>query len=64
MTVRDQDDGKRKARRRHKGKAHTTGRKAYEIAVAADNLWIEIFAGEHSFAGNPAFSFFDKFLKE
>jgi len=44
-------------------KAHTTVKKAYEIAGAEEKLWIEVFAGEHSFAGNLAFSFFDKFLK-
>jgi len=29
----------------------------------SENLWIEVFEGEHSFSGKKAFKFFDKFLK-
>jgi len=35
----------------------------YEAAGASDKLEIDIFPGEHAFAGNKAFSFFDKYLK-
>ncbi len=43
-------------------KAHETIRKAYEVSGHPENLWIEIFPGEHSFSGREAFSFFKKFL--
>jgi len=43
-------------------KAHETIRKAYEVSGHEENLWIEIFPGEHSFSGRKAFSFFKKFL--
>ncbi|MEM0076424.1 MAG: alpha/beta hydrolase family protein [Thermoproteota archaeon] len=43
-------------------KAHETIKKAYEISGASENLWIEVFPGEHSFSGKLAFSFFKKFL--
>ncbi|MCD6232739.1 acetylxylan esterase [Candidatus Aerophobetes bacterium] len=44
-------------------KAHQHLKKIYESAGALDKLEFEIFMGEHSFAGNKAFSFFDKYLK-
>ena len=43
-------------------KAHKTVKKAYQIAEAENNLWIEIFPGEHSFSGRKAFQFFKKHL--
>lgn len=45
-------------------KAHEVIKKAYEVAGAPDNLWIEVFPGEHSFSGKMAFSFFKKYLKD
>ncbi|MCM8810411.1 MAG: alpha/beta hydrolase family protein [Candidatus Omnitrophica bacterium] len=45
-------------------KAHEKVIKAYKIANASENLWIEIFAGEHAFSGNLAFKFFNKFLNK
>ncbi len=39
-------------------------KKIYETAGAEDKLEFDVFLGEHSFAGNKAFSFFDKYLKE
>jgi len=43
-------------------KAHETVRKAYEVSGYPENLWIEVFPGEHSFSGRKAFNFFKKFL--
>jgi len=43
--------------------AHTVLRRAYEVAGEPENLWIEVFPGEHSFSGRTAFSFFKKYLK-
>jgi len=43
--------------------AHKHLRSIYEAAGAKDKLEFDIFPGEHSFAGNKAFSFFDKYLK-
>ncbi len=45
-------------------KSHQKIKKAYEVAEVSENLWIEVFPGEHSFSGNLAFKFFDKYLKE
>lgn len=45
-------------------KVHETVRKAYRAAGASQNLWIEVFEGEHSFSGRRAFQFFDTFLKK
>ncbi len=44
-------------------KAHRQLRRIYEAAEAEDKLEFDLFLGEHSFAGNKAFSFFDKYLK-
>jgi dienelactone hydrolase len=44
-------------------KAHNVIKRAYEVAGEPENLWIEIFPGEHSFSGRMAFSFFKKYLK-
>ena len=44
-------------------KAHKQLKRIYEAAEAEDKLEFDIFLGEHSFAGNKAFSFFDKHLK-
>lgn len=43
-------------------KAHQIVKKAYQIAEAENNLWIEIFPGAHSFSGRKAFEFFKKYL--
>jgi len=43
-------------------KAHNTIRKAYEVSGHPENLWIEVFPGEHRFSGRKAFDFFRKFL--
>jgi len=43
--------------------AHEKIKKAYRASGKEDNLQIEIFPGEHSFAAGKAFAFFDKFLK-
>ncbi|HPP66488.1 MAG TPA: alpha/beta hydrolase family protein [bacterium] len=43
--------------------AHEKIKKAYIASGKKDNLWIEIFAGEHSFAAGMAFKFFEKYLK-
>jgi len=43
-------------------KAHKKVKKAYESAKVSDNLWIEVFPGEHAFSGRKAFDFFNKFL--
>ena len=42
--------------------AHQIVKKAYNAAGVEDNLWIEIFPGEHSFSGEKAFEFFQKHL--
>ncbi|MEM2921182.1 MAG: alpha/beta hydrolase family protein [Candidatus Bathyarchaeia archaeon] len=44
-------------------KAHDVIKRAYEVAGEPDNLWIDVFPGEHSFSGKMAFSFFEKYLK-
>lgn len=44
-------------------KAHETIRSAYEVSGNPENLWIEVFPGEHSFSGRKAFSFFKRFLE-
>lgn len=44
-------------------KAHEVIRKAYEVAGAPENLWIDVFPGEHGFSGRMAFRFFEKYLK-
>lgn len=38
--------------------------KIYKAAGAEGNLEFDIFLGEHSFSGNKAFSFFDKYLTD
>jgi dienelactone hydrolase len=43
-------------------KAHNILKKAYKAAGAEENLWIEVFPGEHSFSGRKAFEFFRKHL--
>ncbi len=43
--------------------AHRKTKMAYEASGKPENLWVEVFPGEHSFAANKAFEFFDKFLK-
>ena len=42
--------------------AHDIVKGIYEAADAPDNLEIDIFPGEHAFAGKVAFEFFDKHL--
>jgi dienelactone hydrolase len=42
--------------------AHETIKKAYQVSGCPENLWIEVFPGEHAFSGRKAFSFFRKFL--
>ncbi len=42
--------------------AHKTVRRAYEVSGFPENLWIEVFPGEHGFSGRRAFSFFKQFL--
>lgn len=37
-------------------------RKIYRAAGREENLWADIFPGPHSFAGNKAFEFFQKYL--
>ena len=44
-------------------KAHEHLKRIYEAAGAGDKLEFDIFLGEHSFSGEKAFSFFDKYLK-
>ncbi len=44
-------------------KAHEKAKMAYKAAGKEENLWIEIFPGEHSFAACKAFEFFDRYLK-
>ena len=43
-------------------KAHEKIRRAYEVSGCPQNLWIDVFPGEHSFSGRKAFAFFKKFL--
>ncbi len=43
-------------------KANEHLKRIYEMAGAEDKLEFDIFLGEHSFAGNKAFPFFDKYL--
>ncbi|OQB75182.1 MAG: Abhydrolase family protein [candidate division TA06 bacterium ADurb.Bin131] len=43
--------------------AHEKIKKAYKASGKDENLWIEIFPGEHSFAAGKAFEFFDRHLK-
>lgn len=43
--------------------AHEKVRTVYRTAGVEDRLWIEIFPGEHRFAGGKAFEFFDRHLK-
>ena len=43
-------------------KAHETVRKAYDMSGHPENLWIEVFPGEHGFSGRKAFDFFKRFL--
>lgn len=38
-------------------------KKIYEVAGAPQNYEVDLFDGEHQFAGNKAFSFFEKYLK-
>jgi cephalosporin-C deacetylase-like acetyl esterase len=45
-------------------KAHETVRRAYEVSGHPENLWIEVFPGEHGFSGRKAFDFFKKFLMQ
>ena len=35
----------------------------YAAAGASDRLQLDLFEGEHQFAGNKAFGFFDRYLK-
>jgi len=44
-------------------KAHEKIKNVYKVARVENNLWIEIFPGEHSFSGRKAFEFFGKYLK-
>ena len=44
-------------------KAHQHLKRIYQAAGSSDRLEFDIFMGEHSFAGNRAFPFFDKYLK-
>ncbi|MCS7113322.1 MAG: alpha/beta hydrolase family protein [Nitrososphaerota archaeon] len=43
-------------------KAHETIRRAYEVSGHPENLWIEVFPGEHSWSGRKSIQFFRKFL--
>jgi len=43
-------------------KAHATAKRAYEVSGKPENIWLEVFQGEHSFSGKMAFDFFKKFL--
>lgn len=43
--------------------AHKKIKKAYRASEKEENLWIEVFPGEHSFAAGKAFDFFDRYLK-
>jgi len=43
-------------------KAHETVKRAYEVIGKPENLWVEVFPGEHGFSGRMAFDFFNKFL--
>lgn len=44
--------------------AHKKVKRVYRAAGVEKDLWIEIFPGEHSFSGNFAFKFFNKYLKD
>ena len=37
-------------------------KRIYEAAGVADRLWADIHPGEHAFAGNKAYEFFDRYL--
>jgi hypothetical protein len=43
--------------------AHQHLKRIYEAVGASNRLEFDVFPGGHSFAGNKAFSFFDKHLK-
>lgn len=43
-------------------KGYTGAKRIYEAAGAADKLWADIHPGEHGFAANKAFEFFDRYL--
>jgi hypothetical protein len=43
--------------------AHQHLKRIYKAVRALNRLEFDIFLGEHSFAGNKAFPFFDKYLK-
>ncbi|MBO3799982.1 MAG: hypothetical protein FGF52_02850 [Candidatus Brockarchaeota archaeon] len=45
-------------------KAHEVVRRAYQVAGKPENLWIEVFAGEHSFSGRMALNSSKNSLKE
>ncbi|MCM8760384.1 MAG: alpha/beta hydrolase family protein, partial [Candidatus Omnitrophica bacterium] len=42
--------------------AHKKVSSAYKVAGVKDNLWIEVFPGEHRFSGGMAFKFFKMYL--
>ena len=37
-------------------------KRIYQAAGAADRLWADVHPGEHAFAGNKAYTFFDRYL--
>ena len=37
-------------------------KRIYSAAGASEHLWADIHPGEHAFAANKAFDFFDKYL--
>jgi hypothetical protein len=37
-------------------------KRIYDAAGCSDRLWADIHPGEHGFAGNKAFAFFDQYL--
>jgi dienelactone hydrolase len=43
-------------------KAHETVKRAYGVIGKPENLWVEVFPGEHGFSGRKAFEFFRRFL--
>ena len=45
-------------------KAHQQLKRIYKAAGVLDKLEFDIFMGEHSFTGNRAFPFFNKYLKK
>ncbi|MBS7656927.1 prolyl oligopeptidase family serine peptidase [Candidatus Bathyarchaeota archaeon] len=45
-------------------KAHQIIKKAYEASGHPENLWIDVFPGEHGFSGRMAFDFFNNFLRQ